>query len=60
MLLAMGLLAFHAAVFDEEAGSAVLELDGVLVAIAPAVGADIISRQNAAHVGTRTRSPSGQ
>ena len=56
----MGLLAFHAAVFDEEAGSAVLELDGVLVAIAPAVGADIISRQDAAHVGTRTRSPSGQ
>ena len=47
--LAVGLLAFHAAIFDETAGRAVLELDAVVIALAPAVGAGFISRQDAAH-----------
>ena len=38
MLLAVGLLAVHAAVFDEAAGRAVLELDGVAPVLA-AIGA---------------------
>ena len=45
----LGPLAVDAApVFDEEAGRAVLELDAVLAAETPAVGAGIISRQDAA------------
>ena len=49
VLLAVGLLAVHAAVLDEETGRAVLELDAVVIALAPAVGAGFISRQDAAH-----------
>jgi len=41
VLLAVGALAVHAAVLDEEAGRAVLELDAVLAALASAVGAYI-------------------
>ena len=40
VLLAVGLLAVHAAVFDKEAGRAVLELDAVATLL-PAVGAHI-------------------
>ena len=39
--LAVGLLAFHAAVFDETAGRAVLELDAVVVSFLAAVGAGL-------------------
>ena len=42
MLLAMCLLAIHAAVFDESTGCAVLvELDGAAPAPTPAVGAHV-------------------
>ena len=50
VLLAVGPLAVHAAVFNQAAGGAVLELDAVLAALALAVGADIrCRRQDAAH-----------
>jgi len=42
MLLAVGLLAVHAAVLDEEAGRAILELDGIAWFLA-AVGADFMA-----------------
>ena len=42
VLLAMGLLAVHTAVFDEVAGGAVLELDGVAPVLA-AVGAGFVA-----------------
>ena len=43
VLLAVALLAVHAAVLDEAAGRAVLELDGVIAFLA-AVGADFCGR----------------
>jgi len=46
----MGPLAVDAAVFDEETGRTVLELDAVLAAHTPAIGEGIISRQDAAHL----------
>ena len=46
VLLAVGPLTVQAAVPDETAGRAVLELDAVLAALAPAVDADFISRQD--------------
>ena len=51
MLLAVGLLTVHAAVLDEAAGRAVLELDGVaplLAAVSAAFDATILDR-NALH-----------
>ena len=44
-------LSLHAAVLDEEAGRAVLELDAFVIACPPAIGADIrCCRQDAAHL----------
>ena len=49
VLLAVGLLAVHAAVFDEAAGRAALHLDGVAPVLAT-VGADFVVRiRHAAH-----------
>ena len=48
MLLAMGLLAVHAAVLDEAAGSAALELDDVAPEFA-AVGSGLVAITLARH-----------
>ena len=48
VLFAVGLLAVHAAVLDETAGRAVLELDGVVPVLA-AVGAGFVAAANNWH-----------
>ena len=61
VLLAVGLLAVHAAVLDEAAGRTVLELDGVAPVLA-AVGAGSVAftlarrrRRHAVHLGSRLK-----
>ena len=49
VLLAVGLLTIHAAVFDEEAGGAVLKLDGAVSSVNARAGAGVAVRANASH-----------
>ena len=59
VLLAMGLLAVHAAVLDEAAGRAVLELDGVAPGLA-AVGAGFVATAMALVAADLNNSGEGQ